>query len=55
MCTLISVVKCICAPDSNFLTYVEEVNKVMLHTKYQGSRLCDFREDFFLVSLYNPI
>ena len=28
---------------------------MMLHTKYQGSRLCGFRlEDFFMFSLYKP-
>ena len=28
----------------------------MLHTKYQGSRPCGFRqEDFFMFSLYMPI
>ena len=27
----------------------------MLHTKYQGSRHCGFREDFFMFSLYKPM
>ena len=27
----------------------------LLHNKHQGSRLCGFRGDFFLSSLYTPI
>ena len=33
-----------------------EVHMMMLHTKYQDSRPCGFRqEDFFMFSLYNPM
>ena len=27
---------------------------MMLHTKYQGSRPCGFRQDFFMFYLYKP-
>ena len=36
--------------------FVTEVHEVMLQTKYQGSRLCGFRqEDFFMLSLHKPM
>ena len=37
----------ILCPRVKILTYLEEVNYVMLHNKYQGSRLCGFREEDF--------
>ena len=35
-------------PQGNNLN-LEEVHEAMLHTKYQGSRPCGFRQDFFMV------
>ena len=37
-------------------TNLVEVHKMMLHTKYQGSLPCGFRqEEFFMFSLYKPM
>ena len=38
------------------LVEMVEVHYMMLHTKYQGSKPCGFRqEDFFMFSLYRPM
>ena len=43
-------------PRAIILTNMEKVHKVMLHTKYQGSRPSGFRqEDFFTFSLVNAV
>ena len=44
------------SPRAIILRNMKEVDYVMLHTNYQGSRLCGFRqEDFFTFSLYKPM
>ena len=37
----------ILCPRIKILTYLEEVNSVMLHNKYQGSLPCGFRREDF--------
>ena len=43
-------------PRSTTLSNLVEVRKMMLHTKYQGSKPGGFRqEDGFMYSIYKPI
>ena len=42
-----------CFPIKSLCKSLVDVHLVMLHTKYQGSMTCGFRqEDFFMLSLY---
>ena len=42
-------------PKGIIWTNVVEVHEVILHTKYQGSRPCGYRQEFFMFSLYKPM